>query len=52
MVRPFREDYSRQIAEKLEHRAEQKAAERGAKPSDEDIEDAETGEGEGSDSFR
>ena len=35
VLRPFREDYSRQIAEKLEHRAEQKAAERGAKPSDE-----------------
>ena len=52
VLRPFREDYGRQIAEKLEHRAEQKAAERGAKPSDEDIEDAETGEGEGSDSFR
>ena len=26
VLRPFREDYSRQIAEKLEHRAEQKAA--------------------------
>ena len=43
VLRPFREDYSAQIAERLQARSERR---RQTGPTDEDIEDAETGQGE------
>ena len=42
VLRPFREDYSRQLAERLERRAQAKA-QRAARGTDEQAEDAEDG---------
>ncbi len=42
-LKPFREEYARQLADRLNHRTRAKQARREA-PKDEDAEDAETGE--------